>query len=775
MIQNVYYRVLIAIGASFLLLAGCQNTNLPVDSGNFFVDPATVCSGNPGPLEPCFGVMANWRVTVDNLLEVSATDFTNGDFVGTQCEGEDNWVKEWQFLYFNSWRPVDGFKHNMSGVLHEFNWSIPGDEDWNLLVVPNPPFSFLISDVEALHHESADWHKECGDLSCLEVEISPDKQFWTNPWFFQPGVNSADTAGNGFSSLEGGQMGFYGLWVMDANHDFKSEIHPVDMMWFKDHFESFDVFWLLFLQDNTARFDDQDNFDCGGIFGDNIPAGFRPWTQSPRSGQFNIAFEVDPKTEVVNFSIEELRSRFVVTAQDASASQDADDGTLHGLQYNGKVVVRVREDQSHDEDLGVTFTNLSLTPDGKLRGFVSIRSKIGGDDDKDEEGFHILYVIRSQNSDSPQVALPPTVLSQLLITSKEVEGSLKNNGSYFTGDIRLKLDGSDSTKSDDYTISKIQFVGRGVRQDMKFKQDMQTKEILIQNLPLVPNGRLILISASGLTSTLRTLSLGLAPSIDEAVTNSVADAEAGKVLSASVGGIPGASLPKNTTLANLQEFQLRLYPLYGPYDENNEESPLLTDVQSPFAKQLNQAIIGQGQTDLEALLGSAQPFTIKWTFAATNLSTGRPVPVYTDGKSRSEGIQIEFLSSRFHNDSVNIKFLSPGSAGIIECRVQVSITDAGGKTSIVTHRLWSHGFPSGINTVDKLATLIQALTGLKDKSLLIAPSVEKKLQEISLSQDAKTRHKEIVDAYLIRALKDKQITIEELGNIIGALKEFSIS
>jgi hypothetical protein len=101
-------------------------------------------------------------------------------------------------------------------------------------------------------------------------------------------------------------------------------------MWFKDHFASgtggspvpFEVFWLFFIQDNTGRFDDEDNFDCDGA----RPSWWRPWAHSPLSGQFNIAFEVNPRQDTVNFFISEVASRFVMTAADASARQDADDG-----------------------------------------------------------------------------------------------------------------------------------------------------------------------------------------------------------------------------------------------------------------------------------------------------------------------------------------------------------------------------------------------------------------------------------------------------------------
>ena len=74
-------------------------------------------------------------------------------------------------------------------------------------------------------------------LSAMEGEISPDRQLWTNPWFLKPGTHANDLDDSGLSLLEGRQMGFYGPWVVDANHDSKSEIHPVSMIWWKEHFD----------------------------------------------------------------------------------------------------------------------------------------------------------------------------------------------------------------------------------------------------------------------------------------------------------------------------------------------------------------------------------------------------------------------------------------------------------------------------------------------------------------------------------------------------------
>ncbi|MDO1444617.1 hypothetical protein Q0590_00060 [Rhodocytophaga aerolata] len=744
-----------------LILAACQDNN-------FVVNPSTLCSCNAGVDDDCFPSVQAWRHTVDNLLEVSASDFTNGDFVGAECQGEMAVAWDWPPFLFNCWRPVNGFKYNMSATLHQFNWHYDDDEDWNLHIIPTQAFNFLISDVEALHDESSDEHrKNCGDSPCMEAEISPDKQFWNNPWFFAPGVDPADTEDNGYSWLEGRQLGFYGLWVMDANHDFKSEIHNSEMIWFKDHFENpapLDIFWLLFMQDNTGRFDDSDNFDCDG----DAPAGWKPWAQSPLSGQFNIAFEVNPSREVVNFSIVELFNRFVVTSQDVDGRRDADDGKSHALEINGRVVVRVEETQQNDDDLGVTFTNLCLRPDGKLQGFVTIRSKIGGDDDKDEEGFHILYVTRSLGSTRPDVVRPDIAFPRLLITSKEVGGSIKVEQDFFVGDLQLTLHGNDSTSSRDFLISKVEFAAKGVRQELRFEQSGQSKEVLIRNLPLLPGGKIIVTTASGLNLAVSTPSIQLAPGISDTLIQATVDEGALKFLPSAVGGIPNVSIPSNKQLLRSQEYHLKFLPRYAAYKGNN----VMTDKPSLYAAELNEAIIGKDEKKMQVLLQSTQPFNISWSFSATNLLTGKPVPICTNNQTMCSGIQVELLSGKMKNDSLKVKFLSQGAEGIIEFIAKGSLTDMKGKTTVVEHRLWSHGFSNSINNVEEIATLIQALSGLKDRSILIPPAPTRKPQTNNPPQDDKTRQAYIINAYLKETVKDKQITIEELRDVLGALRKF---
>jgi len=749
-------RIVIALGllAFISLSSSCDGND------NFVVNPATLCSCDASIEGPCAVLAGRWRFTNEKQMGVIAHDFTNGDFIGTECEGEPG-------LVTNVWRPVDGFQHQLVGTLNHFNWSIPGDEDWNIHVIPDPDFTFLIDDVESLHPGSKSWHKKCGEPRCMETEISPDKQFWNNPWFFQPGMRPEDTDKNGFSVLERRQIGFYGPWVMDMNHSFGSEIHPVHMMWFKDHFEGgfggsgpFDIFWLMFLQDNTGRFDDRDDFDCDG----SAPSFWKPWTDAPRSGQMSIAFEVNPATEVVSFHIEELFQRFVVTSKDAQARVDADNGTVHGLEINGKVVVQVEEGQPNDDDLGVTFTNLCMGGDGKLRGFVSIRSVIGGNDDRDEEGFHILYATRTLRKTRPDVVRPDIgELPVLMLTAKELGSSVGTDGDHFTGNFQVALHGNKYTTDRDFAISKVEFAGGDLRQELKFDQAPNAKEILVKGVPLT-GGQITLTSASGRQLVLPSRSISLAPDLKETIVRTAPDADAAKYLAASVGGVVGRPVSSEQKLARFDEVSVQLQPQYAAY--NGEES--ISDSPSPFVDELNQRLAKGGFSS------PAKPITVSWSFEATNLATGQPVPVYTDNKSAPDGVQVQVPAASSISEPLKIKFPTAASAGITELRATATLTDQQGQQSTLTHRVWSHGFNSTINSLEDYASLVQSLTGLRDRSVLLIPRPRIKPGDVMLPPDQKTRRAYILNTYLRKSLRDKQITIEELRTLVQALKLYAV-
>jgi hypothetical protein len=404
-----------------------------------------------------------------------------------------------------------------------------------------------------------------------------------------------------------------------------------------------------------------------------------------------------------------------------------------------------------------------LVSDGKLRGFVTIKSKIGRDDDGDEEGYHVLRVSRTVATSRPDVTPPKHDLPVMLFDSEEVGGSLEGDENYFTGDLLLTLLGNDRTTDRDYEISKIEFAAPNIRRELQFEQHTQEKKVLIRDLPFVQDGVFTITSASGLVSTRRTQTFVPLPGMKDDIARSAIDASAGRFLSAAVGGIPGAALPKDKKLSALEEIHLKFYPAYAPY---RGDEPV-TDARSSFASEINEAIAKNEQKKLEKLFGSAQPFTLSWTFEATDLATGSPVPVYTD-KTDSEGVQIEFMSDSGPKDTLKIKFASPGSGSIVELRAKATVTDTRGQTRVLEHRVWSHGFESPGKDVDDWLRLIQALSGLRDKSAILAP--ERKPRKFDLVPDMKTRRAYLLNSYVREALRDKQVTIGELRNILRALK-----
>lgn len=752
-----------------LLLLAVITPGCDPGSGNFTVDAADVCRCGRDADGSCDELSRNWELTENDLMGVSAFDFENGGFVGTACQGEAALAWEpWPF-YFNSWRPVTGFKENMVGTLHEFNWNINDDEDWNLHVVPDDPFTFLITDVEALHSEAADKHDRCGGPACMEMEISPDKQFWSNPWFFKPGQHPSDAGGNGSSWLEGRKMGYYGIWLMDANHDFKSEIHPANQMWFTDHFENgfgsngpFDIFWLFFMQDNTGRFDDEDNFDCGGLIGDNIPAGWKPWENGPRSGQFNIAFEVNPANEVVTFSINEIFKRNVVTGADAAASSDADDGTTHVLEFEGREVVRVSEEQSEDNDLGVTFTNLCQLANGRLRGFVTLKSKIGGNDDRDEEGFHILYVTRSINATGPARPRPPVadLLYPATLRVRGNEGSLTTGPTGFGADFTVELVGDSAASAEDLRVVTVELEQGGKASPVRHAPGPKGKGILVSAVPLVQGSRIRVTTGSGRVLSADVPGIALAPVLAEAPRMADPIDGAWSAWSKAVGA--GPAKQPGTAKANVNyETGLRLLPVYS----GRRGSGKRMDIDPVHVAELNTAIRTNARKTLLDVMGSEAPFTINWEFEAKDVLTGEVVPVHLDDRPHPDGIQVRKAKSMFENDSVLVRYLGP-PARMVACTVRATIVDTEGLSQTVERTFHSHDI-AGFKDLPQAAAWLAAMAGLDEataRSLAATPGPK---TGPDLTMDAKTRRTLMVRAALAAALRDGRITMVEYKSLMN--------
>lgn len=229
------------------------------------------------------------------------------------------------------------------------------------------------------------------------AEVTPDESFFANRWF--PKDVTA-------SMLLNQTICVHGPWVRDEDHENKREIHPAQLIWWQGDAPAPNVksHVLLVVQDDSARFDENGDFDCSGL-GDNLPPGFAPWARAPISGKFKIAFSIyPPSSQADQLSFRPMRvriaeparlrdtdvfRRYVVTSG-TTESTDADDGTQHQLIYDGKRVVVVDEAQSEDTDIGVQFVDLRKRANGVVQGYVQLSTVVGRNGVADRGGYHVI-------------------------------------------------------------------------------------------------------------------------------------------------------------------------------------------------------------------------------------------------------------------------------------------------------------------------------------------------------------------------------------------------
>lgn len=362
-----------------LLLVAIASCGGPVDDVGEAIDGLTVSSATIPTCQPSLVNAITFANASTQGIEVHDPTRT-ADYIG-MCNAESS-------FYVDKWRPVDGTEQTACGRFDRFSrYDEGGDFDWNIHIVPNAAHRFIIE--TALGHAPSATYGNCSSGPCFEAELAPDHTYVDNAWFRQDGT----------SPLVGREICVFGPWIKDCGHDCKPEIHPSQVIWWKDRWGASDLFWLLVLQDNTGRFDDRDNFDCNG----NEPVGFRGWSDSPVGALFKIPFDLDPNGGTHKFFIGESNDRFVVTKNSASARQDTEPG-VQQLVYNGRTLLQVTESLSNDDNVGTRMVQVCRNPaNNHVLGYVALTTRIGGNDDRDEEGVHALYVTRTPPPTAPVV------------------------------------------------------------------------------------------------------------------------------------------------------------------------------------------------------------------------------------------------------------------------------------------------------------------------------------------------------------------------------------
>ena len=473
-----------------ILFAGVPWLGASAQADNFVLTEATcpVCSEDQ---------LASWRDVTDNTMGVAGNDPV-GHQIGSYAAKRTGLGQNWY--------PADVFKHTLCGRFHHFNfydgW---GDEaDWNNFFLPSPRFAFLRDDILAFA-DPDDVHK-CDGIPCMEAEITPDEHFYNNPWFPKDA---------GDSPLEGSAMCTYGPWVWEEAHGNRPEIHTSELYWWKEPWPRSwgggDVVWMMLVQDDSNRFDRAG--DYGGP--SNKPSWWSPWSANPRTGEFKIAFAGRPRPLpffALNITINEAFSRNVVTAEDVNARQDSDDGTEHALEYNGNIVVNVREMQPQNDDIGVQFVDICRRSNGSLQGYVALKSKIGRGD-RGQEGYHVLYAhIARQNWLVPDDQVSELLGSSLRRSSRETlraeadEDSLRramvNGRPQLTMDVRVEPVGDTRGRPTEPPLTRIDLIEGTSRTTLAHRvtreSDTNCSIATVTNVPILGGAKLSVSSGAEL-------------------------------------------------------------------------------------------------------------------------------------------------------------------------------------------------------------------------------------------------------------------------------------
>lgn len=335
-----------------------------------------------------------WERLNDVQLGVNAVD-PDGHFAGHLQAG-----KSVLLVDIGGWSAEDGYKHVLIGTLdsfgyHEGAWynDSPDEKDINLHVVPDPLYRHL---ADSIAQQAIDEHwrgkpellkSQDGTRFTIEGEVTPDEKYLDNKWFpARPG---------GQSPLVGRKIGMYGPWVRDWSHDGRPEIHPAEVIWFRNRSTNslLDgtpnnrlVRWhAIVLQDDSERFSTLNNFwPLPGRPPD--PVFVRAWAAWPRRARLTFAL-LGKRGETIDYDLNLEDGNHV-------GAWHGEEGSLKLTSTQDDAVVTVTKSNARPAELKVRLGRLREDPNDRerMRCFMSVDVQVGLDDNG-REGFAELSLV----------------------------------------------------------------------------------------------------------------------------------------------------------------------------------------------------------------------------------------------------------------------------------------------------------------------------------------------------------------------------------------------
>ncbi len=644
-----------------------------------------------------------WQLIVDDLLGVAGLDPV-GHYIGYQAAlraGVPNWF------------PLDGYKHILVGRLGQFEFydGLGQELDWCNRIIPSAKTAHLLRDVLPMVWWPESWYLfscETGN-DCMEAELTPDEDFYENEYF---------SAREGWSTLVGKTIAAYGPWVREQIHGNRPEIHPSELMWWREDTAAARTVVLAALQDDSNRYDRPGDFESGILY---------PWAVYPRRGEFRMAFDVSPSGPARRFIIREHYAHNVVTGDDPTAWPDADDGRTHALEYDGRIVVTVEETQAEDNNLGVVFSEVTRSADGsRLQGYIVITSKIGRGD-RGDEGFHVLKVTE------PLLTAAVPRAPELRIMPSGRGGATKARTVAVPGSLRSEV-----------VNGRRRLVG-------DVRAEAPSGSVSAKALSFALTGRLAVDSQwAG----------GDQPRAWAAVQQTLG------------AGATGTRPPGR--FVGVDRVDITSQPAYAPV-RAGKPSP---GEDSPFARELNAALRVPGAASRVKTFGSDRPIgDVTWRFEAKTLPSGKAVPVRMGrAPGRPGEIVIEPEGGKAGAAKVTIVFPASPAGVVYEVAASAAFTDVFGHKASLQQRVWSHALV--VDGSDPFSGALLAwtagLAGLAPDRLMTASRLERAPKAPFPDTNATARRARMLRLYLRDAAGDGRLDVGELqraGRMASALRQ----
>jgi hypothetical protein len=718
--------------------------------GGLLFSSAAQAVGEARAAEP-----ANFEVTTETCPICSDGSLTTWDFVTANqlsIRGADpvgSYVGYWpaeKFEFIDDWYPQSSRKQTLCGTLDHFNfYDGLGDEaDWNNFIVPDPPFQYTVDDVVAKHRPTSEWPRDTSGRIFVESEITPDEHFYENPWF---------PKSSGISPIEDHKLCTYGAWVGEFVHGYKPEIHPSELYWWRSEQSGY----LLAVEDDSNRFDRRDDYD---FYFDDPPSFWRPWSAVPRTATFDIAFSLSSLRGAATITIFEEASRESVLAD----SVDADDGTTHAFEFNGRVLLNVVEQGFADNHLKVEFVRYCRDSNNLIiRGYVRLTTKFGSGD-RGREGYHLL---RFTEEPQPGVIHPqapeitPGDLAPVLLTADADPDSIRpgtlNGKPALLADVDIKTQATPRSRAGDLIVTSRTVVGAEELHQRRLRKSARRVRVTV---PITRSTSVRLGTASGRVMTLAIPPVAPAPELRALrATTPTPAPDLWPLLANTAGGLGTAEPPGATVRAT--RMSISGVASYAAVKDGR----VAREEDSPFAEALTESL-RSGKATLRTF-GTRAPVLMRWSFSARDLVRGVAVPVSVNA-AKPAAIAVR-TTNRRGQIAANIVFPNRGA---FEVTARVSLRDrfgrAGTDTTTVSNALISS--TSGRESVQALIRVAAALVGASADLARLAELESTPSEEESGGR--RVERAQAVRTLALQVMRDRIITLAELRRLVEAARLF---